>query len=160
MISKVASVGKIVSNIMFAKVLHETSVVTNGCFDLLHRGHVEYLHRASQFGNLLTIVLNSDKSIRSLKGNSRPIVNQDDRAYMLSALPFVDHIVLWDEPRLDKIFELLPIDIYVKGGDYNIDNIDIGEKEVLLRKKCRIEFIKFIDNHSTTDLINKIKMLP
>jgi len=159
--SKVASIEEVVDQLNYAKKkLGLTSVVTNGCFDLLHRGHVEYLDSAAYYGDCLTVVLNSDKSIQELKGKHRPIVCQEDRAFMLSALPFVSFIIICDEPRLDNVFKMLPIDVYVKGGDYNIHNIDKGEKAVLLQKKCEMEFIKFVSNFSTTNLIEKIKKLP
>lgn len=131
-------------------------VITNGCFDLLHRGHAEYLSRARKFGDALLIAINSDESVRAIKGKSRPIVCEDDRAYLLSSLMFVDAVVIFNTPRCTSLFLSLTPDIYVKGGDYNIDSIDKEEKAALLSVGAKIKFIKFIPGLSTTEILRKI----
>ena len=131
-------------------------VITNGCFDLLHRGHAEYLAKSRQCGDALLIAINSDESVRAIKGESRPIVCEDDRAYLLSSLIYVDAVVIFNTPRCTGLFLALKPDIYVKGGDYNIDNIDKEEKEELLSVGAKIKFIKFIPGLSTTEILKKI----
>lgn len=131
-------------------------VVTNGCFDLLHRGHAEYLSRARKCGDVLLIAINSDESVRAIKGKSRPIVCEKDRAYLLSSLMFVDAVVIFNTPKCTNLFLSLKPDIYVKGGDYNIDSIDKEEKAALLSVGSKIKFIKFIPGLSTTEILRKI----
>jgi rfaE bifunctional protein nucleotidyltransferase chain/domain len=131
-------------------------VITNGCFDILHRGHAEYLARARKCGDVLLIAINSDASVRAIKGKTRPIVCEKDRAYLLASLIFVDAVVIFNTPRCTDLFLALKPDIYVKGGDYNIDNIDKEEKEALLRVGSKIKFIKFILGLSTTEILKKI----
>lgn len=131
-------------------------VITNGCFDILHRGHAEYLSKARKCGDALLLAINSDASVRSIKGKSRPIVCEKDRAYLLSSLIYVDAVVVFDSQRCTQIILALKPDIYVKGGDYNIDNIDKEEKEALLGVGAKIKFIKFIPGLSTTEILRKI----
>jgi rfaE bifunctional protein nucleotidyltransferase chain/domain len=133
-------------------------VFTNGCFDLLHRGHVEYLIQARQCGGALLIALNSDASVKNLKDTTRPLNNENDRAFMLAAFYFVDAIVIFNEPRCANLIAALSPDIYVKGGDYDITNINSDEKRALLDAGTQIKFIKFIDGYSTSSLIGKIKV--
>ena len=131
-------------------------VITNGCFDILHRGHAEYLSRARKCGDALLIAINSDASVRAIKGKSRPIVCETDRAYLLASLIYVDAVVIFNTPRCTDLFLALKPDIYVKGGDYNIDNIDKEEKGALLKVGSKIKFIKFIPGLSTTEILRKI----
>lgn len=131
-------------------------VVTNGCFDLLHRGHAEYLSKARKCGDALLIAINSDESVRAIKGKSRPIVCENDRAYLLSSLMFVDAVVIFNTPKCTNLFLALRPDIYVKGGDYNIDSIDKEERAALLSVGSKIKFIKFIPGLSTTEILRKI----
>ena len=131
-------------------------VITNGCFDILHRGHAEYLARARKCGDALLVAINSDASVRSIKGKSRPIVCEMDRAYLLASLIYVDAVVIFNTPRCTELFLELKPDIYVKGGDYNIDNIDKEEKTALLSVGSKIKFIKFIPGLSTTEILRKI----
>ncbi|MFA6567215.1 MAG: adenylyltransferase/cytidyltransferase family protein [Victivallales bacterium] len=131
-------------------------VITNGCFDILHRGHAEYLSRARKCGDALLIAINSDASVRAIKGKSRPIVCEKDRAYLLASLIYVDAVVIFNTARCTDLFLALKPDIYVKGGDYNIDNIDKEEKAALLSVGSKIKFIKFIPGLSTTEILKKI----
>ena len=132
-------------------------VLTNGCFDLLHVGHVSSLENARKFGDSLWIALNSDKSIKKLKGASRPIFSEKERAYMLSALEVVDGIFIFSENRLvDEILQFRP-DIYVKSGDYTLDNLDPSEHKALISVGAEIKFVSFVSGFSTTSTIRKIR---
>ncbi len=133
--------------------------VTNGCFDLLHRGHTEYLAAARGEGDALLVLLNADRSIRVLKGPQRPIVAEADRALTLAALEAVDAVVLFDTPRCtDQLSRLRP-DVYVKGGDYSLATIDREEREALQAAGARFAFIPFLPGFSTSDLIDRIRRL-
>ena len=106
-------------------------VVTNGCFDILHRGHVEYLFKSRSQGDALLVALNSDSSTRALKGPTRPVNDENARALLLGSLYFVDAVYIFDTPRCTGIFEEVKPDIYVKGADYNIDTINPEEINAL-----------------------------
>lgn len=132
-------------------------VVTNGCFDILHRGHAQYLHQARCCGDAMLVLINSDASVRELKGPSRPIIDEYNRAYMLCALACVDAVVMFDSQRCTSEFLALEPDVYVKGGDYNIDNINGEEKNALLQVGASFSFIPFVQGFSTTDIVNRIR---
>lgn len=125
-------------------------VFTNGCFDILHRGHVEYLQKAKELGDLLVLGLNSDSSVKRLKGESRPINNEKDRAIILSALECVDYIIIFNEDTPLELIKNLKPDILVKGGDYKIENV-VGREYA---KETMI--IDFVDGYSTTKIIKNI----
>jgi len=130
-------------------------VFTNGCFDLLHRGHLEYLAAAKTYGDILVIGLNSDISVQHLKGQSRPFTAEQDRAYILSQLQMVDAVCIFGEDTpLRLISEILP-DVLVKGGDYRIEEI-VG-KDVVESNGGKVITIPFIKNRSTSILIEKIR---
>ena len=128
----------------------ETVVFTNGCFDILHRGHVLYLQQAAMLGQHLVVGLNSDDSVRRLKGETRPLVAQEDRAVLLGALGCIDDVVIFDEDTPKELLEVLRPDILVKGGDYKADEV-IGRESVK-----RVEIISFEEGYSTTGLVQKI----
>ncbi len=130
-------------------------VFTNGVFDLLHLGHVTYLAKAAELGDKLVIGLNADSSVKRIKGEDRPINDQNNRAALLAALFFIDGVVLFEEDTpLNLISTLLP-DILVKGADYTIDNI-VGAKEVIANGG-EVKTITFVEGYSSTSIINKIK---
>jgi len=130
-------------------------VFTNGVFDLLHIGHVTYLAKAADLGDKLVIGLNADSSVKRIKGESRPINDQNNRAALLASLFFVDGVVLFEEDTpLNLISTLLP-DILVKGADYTINNI-VGAKEVLANGG-EVKTITFVEGYSSTSIINRIK---
>lgn len=131
--------------------------VTNGCFDLLHRGHAVYLERARAEADALLVLVNSDASVRALKGPERPLQCQEDRAFLLCALKPVDRAVIFDSPRCDRELELLAPDVYVKGGDYTAENLDPGERRALEKSGSRLVFVSFVPGHSSTDIIRKMK---
>jgi rfaE bifunctional protein nucleotidyltransferase chain/domain len=130
-------------------------VFTNGVFDLLHLGHITYLAKAAQLGDKLVIGLNADASVKRLKGESRPVNDQNNRAALLAALFFVDAVILFEEdtPR-ELIIQLMP-DVLIKGADYTIENI-AGAKEVLANGG-EVKTITLVDGYSSTSIINKIK---
>jgi len=130
-------------------------VFTNGCFDLLHPGHVRYLAAARALGDALVVALNSDASVRRLKGAGRPILNQDERAEVMAALESVDWVVIFDEdtPR-ELIADLLP-DVLVKGGDWPLEAI-VGREEVEAAGG-RVLALTYLEGASTTDIINRIR---
>jgi len=130
-------------------------VFTNGCFDILHSGHLQYLSEASQLGNKLVVGLNADISVKMLKGESRPINNETARAQMLAALFFVDLVVLFSEETPKNLIETLTPTILVKGGDYNIDTI-VGADHVL-KNGGQVLPLSFVQGFSSTNIINKIK---
>lgn len=130
-------------------------VFTNGCFDILHRGHVTYLAEAKKLGDLLLVGLNSDASVKRLKGSDRPINNEDDRQYVLSQLKSVDFVEIFHEDTpLSLILKVKP-KILVKGGDWKIDQI-VGAKEVLA-DGGDVFSLNFVDGYSTTSIIHKIQ---
>ena len=133
----------------------KTIVTTNGCFDILHVGHVRYLEKTKSFGDVLIVALNSDKSVKSIKGESRPINNENDRAEVLSALKSVDYVVLFDEDSpIDLLLQIKP-DVYTKGADYTIESLP--EAKGIMEAGGRIEFISFVEGKSTTSIIEKMR---
>jgi len=129
-------------------------VFTNGCFDLLHIGHIRYLQQAREEGDLLVLGLNSDRSVRDLKGETRPLLPQEERAEMMAALSMVDYIVIFDERTpLDLIKEIRP-DILVKGGDWRKEDI-VGGKEVIAGGG-KVVVVPEIPGRSTSNLVNEI----
>lgn len=147
---------KIKSSDEVAKIVHNSHdkkiVFTNGCFDILHLGHIKYLQSAKSFGDKLIVGLNSDDSIKRLKGESRPINSQNDRASLLAALEFVDYVVIFNEDTPLNLIKKLKPDILVKGADYE------GKEVVGSAIVSDVRLVEFIDGKSTTNLINKIKV--
>lgn len=129
-------------------------VFTNGCFDILHKGHVAYLHAASKLGDILIIGLNTDNSVKRLKGPDRPLKDEETRALILSAMQFIDYIVLFDEDTPYNLINIVKPDILVKGGDYKIE--DIVGYDIVTQKGGKIMTIDFVEGHSSTKIINKM----
>jgi rfaE bifunctional protein nucleotidyltransferase chain/domain len=132
-------------------------VLTNGVFDLLHTGHLHYLQQARALGDSLFIALNSDQSVKQLKGPLRPVQSEAERAYALAALSCVDAVLVFREKRLTKEILALRPDIYAKAGDYTLEKLDADERGALQQVGARIEFMPFLPGFSTTSLIAKIK---
>lgn len=130
-------------------------VFTNGCFDLLHLGHIDYLAKAAGLGNKLVIGLNSDASASGIKGPTRPITDQRSRSAILAALYFVDAVVLFDEPTPFNLIRAIKPDILVKGADYSIDQI-VGA-DLVLARGGEVKTIEYLPGYSTTAIENKIK---
>ena len=127
-------------------------VFTNGCFDILDRGHFDYLRQSKSLGNFLIVGLNSDDSVRSLKGNDRPINNQNIRAENLSKLDYIDAVIIFNEETPEKLINLLLPDILTKGGDYKINQI-IGS-EIVTNNGGKVKILPHIKGYSTTAIIN------
>lgn len=132
-----------------------TIVFTNGCFDLVHRGHVDYLSKARDLGDILIVGLNSDASVRRLKGEKRPISNQQSRATVLAAFAFVNYVVLFDDDTPINLIKHIRPDILVKGGDYSHDNV-VGA-DFVESYGGRLELIPLVPGESTTNLVKKIE---
>jgi rfaE bifunctional protein nucleotidyltransferase chain/domain len=131
-------------------------VFTNGCFDIIHRGHVGYLKEARNLGDALVVALNSDSSVRLLgKGDDRPFNNEQDRAELLCALRSVDYVVIFSEKTATKMIEAIQPDIYVKGGDYKLD--EIIEMPAVLAGGGDGRVLGVWDGYATTDLVDKIR---
>jgi len=129
-------------------------VFTNGVFDIVHRGHVEYLTKAKALGDVLLVGMNTDASVRRLKGPERPVVSQDDRAFVLAALQIVDYVCLFDEDTPYNLIKAVVPDVLVKGSDWPID--DIVGKDIVEAAGGKVQTIDYVPNHSTTNLIQKI----
>jgi len=132
-------------------------VFTNGCFDLLHAGHVRYLRQARTLGDALAVGLNSDRSVRELKGEGRPVNPQDDRAEVLAALAAVDYVVIFDGKRATEVLGTVRPHIYAKGGDYTPDSLDAGERAALERAGARIEILPLVPGRSTTGILGRAR---
>lgn len=131
-------------------------VLTNGCFDLLHRGHAEYLFQARSKGDALMVLINSDDSIKALKGPSRPINAEQARAFILGSLYYVDSVVIFNDETCSKLLYAIKPDIYVKGADYNLETMNQEEKVALQAVGAKIEFIEFMEGFSTTKIISEL----
>lgn len=133
----------------------KTVVCTNGCFDILHVGHVRYLEATKAFADFSIVLLNSDKSVKSIKGPTRPINNENDRAELLSALKCVDYVVLFDEDSPRNLLDEIKPDVYTKGADYTMETLP--EADIMRKNGTRVEFIKFVEGKSTTNVIRKMQ---
>lgn len=129
-------------------------VFTNGCFDLVHLGHIDYLSQAADLGDVLIIGLNTDASVRRLKGTARPVVDENARAVLMASLRFVDAVVLFDEPTPYDLIRLVQPDILVKGKDYKAEEV-VGY-DVVMARGGKVETIELVEGYSTSLLIQKI----
>lgn len=146
---------------MAAKLIDEMKkqnkrvVFTNGCFDILHVGHLTYLNEAKRQGDILVVGVNSDSSVKRLKGESRPINSEMDRAELLCGLKAVDYAVLFEEDTPCELLEELKPSIHVKGGDYKKE--DLPETEIVERNGGEVRILGFVEGKSTTNIVNKIQ---
>ncbi len=129
-------------------------VFTNGCFDIIHAGHVQYLQQAKELGDILIVGLNSDDSVKRLKGSSRPINNQQDRKIVLEALRSVDYVLIFEEDTPYNLINQIKPDVLVKGGDWKVEQI-VGS-DIVLENGGEVKSLLFIDGASTTSIIEKI----
>ena len=156
-LSKIKSITDLSKDLYRWKFFGKKIIFTNGCFDILHAGHIQSLSQASAFGDILIVGLNSDASVKRLKGEHRPIQHQNNRAILLASLYMVDAVVLFEEDTpLELIKKILP-DVLVKGGDYTPDSI-VGSKEVI-SNGGNVEIIPLVPGLSTTNLESKLKSL-
>ncbi len=134
-------------------------VLTNGCFDLLHTGHVRYLEEARGCGDALIVAVNSDASVRELKGTDRPLNGELDRAEVLAALRCVDHVTIFSGKRMTDVIHLLRPAIYAKGGDYTLETLDSGERAALEKAGVEISLLQLVPGRSTTGILERMKQL-
>ena len=152
---QVLSIEKLVEQIDKLKKQGKKIVSTNGCFDILHVGHVRYLQKSAALGDILIVCLNSDSSVKALKGESRPLNNENDRAEVLAALACVDFVVIFNENTPVNYLARIKPDIHTKGGDYDVETLP--ETKVVVDNGGRVELISFVVGKSTTNIINKMK---
>ncbi len=151
------SLDSIISIVKDLKGFQKTVATTNGCFDILHIGHLNYLKQASTFADILIVGINTDRSVSSIKGPLRPVNSELDRAHLVAGLQCVDYAFLFDEYTPDTFLNRIKPDIHIKGGDYSIDNLP--EAATAKALGIDVKFIPFTEGHSTTDMIDKIKKL-
>lgn len=144
------SLSQLSKRITYEKKRGKKIVFTNGCFDIIHGGHIKLFEEAKKLGDILIVAINSDKSIKKLKGNLRPIIPQNQRAKIISAIKYVDYVMIFDEPTPYKTIKILKPDILVKGADYPLDQI-VGRN--LVKKVVRVKLLR---NASTSKIIKKI----
>ena len=132
-------------------------VVTNGCFDLLHLGHVSYLEEARNRGDVLLVGVNSDASVRALKGPERPLNSEKDRAMVLAALEAVNAVCIFDAPSATQFLSLAEPDLWIKGGDYTLDSLNQDERRTVERGGGRIVIVPLIPGKSTTSLLGRME---
>ena len=131
-------------------------VLTNGCFDLLHAGHVSYLKEARELGDALVVALNSDDSVKELKGEGRPVHTAADRAEILCALESVDRVVVFEEARVTKVIEALRPQIYAKGGDYTVESLNAEERDALEKVGAEICILSLVPGRSTSQILRHL----
>ncbi len=154
MITKIKTLSELHPLLAILRALGKRIVFTNGCFDLIHTGHTRYLATARSFGDILVVAVNSDASVRIIKGDKRPINGQADRAETLAALDSVDFVTIFDEPDPYKVITELQPDVLVKGGDWPVEKI-IG-RDVVEARGGRVVNVPFVEGQSTTGIIEKI----
>jgi rfaE bifunctional protein nucleotidyltransferase chain/domain len=133
----------------------KTVVLTNGCFDLLHRGHVHILREAKALGDILIVAINSDRSVKAIKGPSRPVLSQSDRTELLAAMEMVDYVALFDEPDPYDLIAAVRPNVLVKGGDWGSDQI-VGA-DIVKRNGGKVAVIPYLKGFSTTEIIERIR---
>ena len=153
--NKVMERNELVQEVARLQAAGRRVVFTNGCFDILHAGHVRYLNAARAAGDVLVLGLNSDASVRRLKGESRPINGEEDRAEVLAGLAAVDYVVIFDEPTAEPLVELLKPDVYVKGGDYTVERLP--EARIVASYGGETVLIPEVPGRSSTNMIKKIR---
>ena len=153
--SKLKTWEEITSIIKELKSQNKKIVFTNGCFDILHSGHVQYLEEAKELGDILILGLNSDSSVKRLKGNDRPMNNERERAVVLSALYSISYIVIFEDDTPYKLINHIKPNILVKGGDWKPE--DIVGSDIVSSYNGEVKSLSFVGGKSTTDIINKLK---
>jgi rfaE bifunctional protein nucleotidyltransferase chain/domain len=157
MTSKILSLPQLTERAQELRAAKRRLVLTNGCFDLLHAGHVRYLEQARQLGDALAVAINGDESVRALKGAGRPLNSAADRAEVLAALECVDFVTLFSEARATRVIDAVQPAIYVKGGDYTRETLDPEEVAALERIGSEIKTLPLVPGKSTTELIKRIR---
>ena len=152
---KILSKNNLKSQLAIWRFQNKKIVFTNGCFDIIHAGHIDYLSKARDLGDVLFIGLNTDDSVRRLKGENRPVNDENARAIALAAMQFVDAVVLFDEDTPYELIKLVKPDILVKGSDYKPE--DIVGADIVLAKGGKIKTINFLEGYSTSGIIERIR---
>lgn len=155
---KIFQANELRANLNIWRLLEKKIVFTNGCFDLLHLGHIDYLSKAADMADKLIIGLNSDASTAALKGPSRPIIDQYSRSIMLASFSFVDAVIIFDDPTPIQLIDWIKPDILVKGADYSIDQI-VGS-DLVLQYGGDVKTIEYLAGYSTSAIEKKIKSTP
>ena len=150
---KLVSQDELISIVKQGQSQGKTFVATNGCFDILHVGHVRYLEQTKALADYSIVMLNSDSSVKILKGDGRPINSENDRAEVLAALSCVDYVVIFNEKSPGLLLEKIKPNFYTKGGDYTLDTLP--EKDIVLKNNIEVRFIDFVQGKSTTNVIKK-----
>ncbi len=150
---KLVSQEEIINIVRNGQAEGKTFAATNGCFDILHVGHVRYLQKTKSLADYSIVMLNSDKSVKMIKGENRPINCEQDRAEILNALICVDYVVLFEEKSPAKLLEAIKPDIYTKGADYSLETLP--ERDIVIKNNIKVVFIDFVQGKSTTNVINK-----
>ena len=150
---KVVSQAEIINIVRNGQAEGKTYAATNGCFDILHVGHIRYLQKTKALADFSIVMLNSDKSVKLIKGDDSPINCEADRAEILTSLSCVDYVVLFEEKSPSKLLEAIKPDIYTKGADYTLETLP--ERDVVIRNNIKVEFIDFVAGKSTTNVINR-----
>ena len=153
--SKIIDINNIESHLTYWNLKNQKIVFTNGCFDILHRGHIEYLAQAANHGDILVIGLNTNNSVKRIKGDSRPVQDQVARAMVLASLQFVSAVILFDEDTPYELIKRVQPDVLIKGSDYKIE--DIVGYDIVTAKGGEVITIDFIEGYSTTSIIEKLK---
>ena len=153
--SKIIDINNVEPLLTYWNLKNQKIVFTNGCFDILHRGHVEYLARAANHGDVLVVGLNADNSVRRIKGDSRPVQDEYARAILLASLSFVSAVIMFDEDTPYELIKKIQPDVLVKGSDYKVE--DIVGYDIVKAKGGEVVTINFIDGYSTTSIIEKLK---
>ncbi len=152
--NKIVPLGSLRRKVSLLRRQKKKIAFTNGCFDILHRGHVDYLLKAKKKDRVLIVAVNSDRSVRAIKGKNRPIVSENDRALIIASLEFVDYVLIFNEPTPYRVISLLKPDVLIKGSDWKTQGA-VGA-EVVRKNKGRVEYIPLLKGYSTTGLIEKI----
>lgn len=155
---KILSVQEMASRCELLRSEGRRLVFTNGCFDLLHVGHVRYLQSARDCGDALAVALNGDASVRALKGPTRPINCEADRAEVLASLECVDFVTFFHTPRVDEVIRAVRPHVYVKGGDYTIETLDPSERAALQEVGAVVEIVALVPGKSTTAVVRKMSV--
>ena len=155
--SKIVPLKKLAERVKQLRANGKKIVATNGCFDLLHVGHIRYLKAARALGNALVVGLNGDQSVRELKGAGRPINGENERAELVAALESVDLVAIFPELRATQFLESAAPDVYVKGGDYSSETLNPEERAALQKIGSKIEIVPFEKGYSTSGLLEKLR---
>ncbi len=157
--NKLVKLEQLIEIVKQARMQDKNIAWTNGCFDIIHAGHVDYLEKSKSYGHLLVVGLNSDQSIKILKGELRPIFSELNRAKVLCSIIYVDYVVLFSDPSPINIIRTIQPDFYIKGGDYTIDTIDQDERRVVESYGGEIVLLPMVEGVSTSVIVEKIKKL-